>query len=92
MAEKHLTNKKAVSIGCLVFISIFVIMLLLPVSIYFFYVLHIFIMAVLPLSIIGALTGKYLLKTPKTIWLGAVLGAVLGLWLFYSITSNMALD
>jgi hypothetical protein len=92
MKEKHLTNWGAIGIGCIVFIGASILMFLLPVSVYFLYVINIFIMAVLPLSIIGALTGKYFSKTRTHVWIGAVLGAILGLWLFFSIASNMALD
>ncbi len=91
MSPKSLTNWQAVGIGALVAIGASVIVLM-SFSVYFLPFIEKFILVVFPLSIIGALAGKYLSK----IWVGSLLGAVVVViveffWIF-SIAFMIPLD
>ena len=92
MEKNQLTNRKALEISLIVSIGATAITLVIfgiGWSSLFFIP---FFIATLPFSIIGALIAKYFATTKVQIWLGAVIGAILGYWLFFSIASNMSFD
>jgi len=87
MEEKHFVNKKAAKTGCIVFIFT------LPTIMcwgWFLWPMPVYLVSfTLPASVIGALTGRYFVKTQVGSWFGAVFGTILGLWFSYLILPNM---
>ena len=83
MEKKNVTNADAVTVGCVVSIAIFLLLYMLFLG-YMLVTLHIFIIRMLPPVFLGAWLGKYFLKTRIGIWLGAVLGAIVGIGFFSS--------
>ena len=91
MGKKKSTNSEAVVIGCVVFIATFAVLTLLLRG-YMMFALITFLKTI-PLSIIiGAFIGKDLFESRKGTWLLAVLGAIVGLLLFFSSLSKMIFD
>jgi hypothetical protein len=92
MEKKVLTYGQAIGIGCVIFIGVSLVAFLLAPDVYFMYALYTFMAAALPLSIIGALIGKFISKTQTGIWLGALLGIILAFLWFISIVSGLVFD
>ena len=79
MAEKQISNRETLGIGCMVSLGVLALGLLtLPGSGYFFPCVIFYILAALPLSLVGAVLGKILTKTQMGIWIGALVGVSLG--------------
>jgi hypothetical protein len=83
LKKKNVTNAEAMTIGCAVAIVVFLLLYMLFLG-YMLVTLPIFLITMLPSVLLGAWLGKYFLKTRTGIWLGAVLGAIPGFWLFSS--------
>ena len=92
MEKKDLTYAQAAGIGFIVSIGVSLIPFFLAPDLYFKYALYTFMAAALPLSIIGALIGKFISKTQAGIWLGALLGIILAFLWFITIWSGLVFD
>ena len=92
MAEKDLTNWQAVGIGCLVAIGASVLVFLLPFSVYFLQFMIRFVTFAFPLSIIGAVIGRYISRSRLGSFVGAVLVVVVEFWLIFSFAAMLPLD
>jgi len=96
MEEKQLTNEVALRIGCLVYICVSLVVagliFSLEYGIYLIPFLIAYIILAFPLSLIGALIGKYFVKSRKGIWLGAMLMAFLGFCLLYVNLSHFVMS
>ena len=84
MTAKQISNLEAIGIECLVFVCVLVMgLLMLSASGYFFFCVILYIVAALPLSVVGALLGKMLTQMRLGIWAGAWVVVILGYaWLF----------
>ena len=90
MKKKELTNGWAVETGLIAATSASVMLFLLGglymlLALPFFLVLYLF-------GILGALLGLYISANRVGTWAGAVLGALLGVWVFYLMISRMTFD
>jgi hypothetical protein len=92
MAKKDLTNWQAIGIGGLVAISASLIIWRMPFSVYFLPFVQKFTVGAFPLSILGALVGKYIWKDWSGSLFGAVLLVMLEFWLISTIASMLPLD
>jgi hypothetical protein len=83
MKDKELTSVEAVVVGFIVFAIVYVATYFLPPLI----VISFLIGTSLPLSIIGALAGRYLSKSHAGVWVGAILGVILAFGLFILVAA-----
>jgi hypothetical protein len=80
---EEITNRETIGIGCLASVGASIIVFLLAGSVYVIPFVFVFILLAFPFSFVGALIGKKLIKTRMGIWMGAIVAAVLELWLLY---------
>ena len=90
MKKKELTNSLAVEIGLLVATSASIILLLL--SCLYLLMVFPFFLVLYASSILGALLGMKISTNRVGTWVGAVLAELLGVWVFFSMISNMSFD
>lgn len=90
MVEKFLVMLEAFTIGLLISIGALAVVLVV-FGPYFLFVIFAYLLTVFPLTIIGALIGKFFTKNHLGTFLGAALGVLLGYWRLFLMTSNMLL-
>jgi hypothetical protein len=92
MEENDFTNWQAIGIGCLVAIGASVLVFLMGFSVYFLPFMEMFVAIAFPLSIIGAMIGRYISRTWIASLLGAMVVVILEFFLIFSTASKLPLD
>lgn len=93
MKQIQVTHWEAAKIGLLLSPGVAVLALIIRPDSWYFTIFGVNAMIIVLLfSIIGALSGRFLLRTRRGAWLGAGITLSLLFWWLYTIASNVPLD